>query len=344
MIYNYTYIKHNICKAQSFVNYIVLEILCKASKPNMPAVFDENAVIDKYKGVVRDINTAYIKNPINSAYQICRDPDNHNLVKLLKKALHSNIDIKSLCENKFSPVLYSEIKAINKTLANDLYVFNKNLYTEVFKLKPFTDLFGNLKDHYKDFSIANGFKNKRCPFCGSTRMENEYNSKKEAYDHFFPKEQYPFTSIHFLNLAPMCYKCNSLYKGRKNPIDIHKTGSFKRVFFVYNNDYERIDFRVDVNTVRIDNLTPLDISITNTLNNFDDEVSSWEELFNIPDRHRGIYVGDGFTWFEETRIATDNFGLTYNDYKVRLGDNYFTNENFMKLAFLEACERQGLTD
>ncbi|MBB1195043.1 hypothetical protein DNC80_15365 [Flavobacterium sp. SOK18b] len=306
----------------------------------MPEEFDENLVIDKYKSLIA-VNEAYIKVPLNNAYQICQKKLNSNDLKLLKKALHNNLDIVGICNGNTKPVLYIDIKKIDKDLANYLYKFSKYLYTDVLKLKAFTDLFGKLKDHYLEFSTANGLKSKRCPFCGSSRMLNEYNTKKEAYDHFLPKEQYPFISIHFMNLVPMCHTCNSSYKARKNPIDILRSGVQKKVFYPFFN-YGKINFELNISNLNLAIINPAEITIFNTLDGNSDEVQSWEEIFGIQERHKSIYVGDSFNWFEEVRIATNEFGDSYNTYKSNLNNNYYSNENFMKLSLLEACEKIGL--
>ncbi|MHA3789976.1 hypothetical protein ACX0HA_17350 [Flavobacterium hauense] len=321
------------------MNYIVLEVLCRAKKPGMPNVFDSDSVIDKYKNLV-SVNSKYITTPLNSAYQICKDLE-VNDIKLLRKALHNNINIKGICEGNVKPILFSDIKIINKDLANYLYQFSKYLYTDVMKLKAFTDLFGELKDHYVEFSRLNEFKSKRCPYCGFARMLNEYNTKKEAYDHFFPKEQYPFISLHFMNLAPMCHTCNSAYKSRKNPIDIKRSGMQKKVFYPFYN-YGKINLDVNLLNINIENIVPSEIEINNNLPGHSDEIESWEEIFSIKERYRSIYAGDCFTWFEEARIAFSDFGESYSNYKSHLDNNYYSNENFMKLAALQSFERIGL--
>lgn len=340
MIYSYSNIAHSITKAQSFTNYIVLEILCRANKPGMPAKFDQSAIIAKYIALVRDVNPKYIVDPLDGAYQICKTLRKDEL-KIIRRALHHNTNIKGICEGTIMPVLYSQIKVINYKLANFLYIFCKNLYTEVMKLKPFSDLYGTLKNHYSCFSISNGLKNKRCPFCGVSRMLNEFNSKKEAYDHYFPKEQYPFSSTHFLNLAPMCHTCNSSYKSRKNPINTKNFGKNKKIFYPFKI-YGKITFIVNFNRLDLDNLTLNDITVNNTLQGFNEEIESWEDIFGIKERYKGIYAGDSFTWFEEARIATKNFGESYLDHKSNLNDNYFNNENFLKVAFFDESERLGL--
>lgn len=338
MIYSYNYLNPKIVKGQSFVNYIVLEILCRSQKIGMPVIFDEEIVIDKYKSLISQVNPTYIKNPLNSAYQICKKLKPSEL-RLLKKAIHTNLNIQEICEGTVEPILFSDIKKIDKELANHLYIFCKKLYTEVMKLKPFTDIFGLLKDHYEEFSKINILKSRRCPFCGFARMLSEYNSKKEAYDHFLPKEQYPFISIYFKNLIPMCHTCNSSYKSRKNPIDIQKVGIQKKVFYSYFN-YGKINFEIEFKNLDLINVKPNEIVIKNSLVNYEEEVNSWEDIFGIQERYKSIYAGDSFNWLEEARIATSNFGESYANHKLNLNVSYYSNENFMKLAMLEACERE----
>lgn len=340
MIYNYINVHNKIEKGQSFVNYIILEVLCRANKKGMPNTFNNSIVIDKYKEFFTEINPKYIKNPISNSYLICKKLNSKN-ISILKKAIHSNIQIQEICEGSIKPVLFDDIKKIDKDLANQLYIFCKSLYVKVMKLKPFTDKFGKLSDHYKEFATINLLKTKRCPYCGNARMLNEYNTKKEAYDHFLPKEQYPFISIHFKNLAPMCHTCNSSYKSRKNPIDIKKTGKGKKVFYSYSN-YGKINFSVSLNNPDLLNIRPNDIALKNSLIGYQEEVESWEEIFGIGERYKSIYAGECFNWLEEARIATKNFGETFTDHKSNLYNNYFSNENFMKLSLLEACERQKI--
>jgi hypothetical protein len=339
MIYSYEYLNSKISKGQSFVNYVILEVLCRAHVPGMPLLFDEHAVIPKYQGLV-NVNEKYIKAPLNRAYQICKGL-NGKQRKIIKRGLYNNLNVEGICNGTVKPLLFKELKTIDNDLANQLYIFNTYLYKEVIKLAPFTNFYGSLMEHYNAFAISNGFKTKRCPFCGSTRMLNQFNTKREAYDHFLPKEQYPFISIHFMNLAPMCYICNSSYKSRKNPIDINGTGVTKKVFFPFFN-YGKINFEVNLANLNLEIITPDEISINNSLVNHDEEIESWEEIFGIDERYKGVYAGDGFSWVEEVRIATNNFGETYSDYKSNLDLNYFANESFMKLALLEACERINL--
>jgi hypothetical protein len=76
--------------------------------------------------------------------------------------------------------------------------FFKHLFTNVIKLKAITTRIGDIELHYKDFVKVND--EDRCPFCGINDLKGQYVERREAYDHYLPKDIYPFNSINFLNL------------------------------------------------------------------------------------------------------------------------------------------------
>ena len=57
----------------------------------------------------------------------------------------------------------------------------------------------------------------KCPYCGIADIKGQHHRLKDAYDHYLPKSIYPFNSVNFKNLAPMCHECNSSYKLAKEP-------------------------------------------------------------------------------------------------------------------------------
>jgi hypothetical protein len=135
MIKPFIYKHHSIHKAQSFVNYVFLEVILKAQKIAEP-VFSSDLVIEKYKNLIDGINDDYIKNPLVQIYAICKTLNNKSL-KVLRKAIINNNRIRELCKGEIEPVLYSEIEAINSDLAKNLKSFCDNLYDESIKKAPF---------------------------------------------------------------------------------------------------------------------------------------------------------------------------------------------------------------
>lgn len=72
-----------------------------------------------------------------------------------------------------------------------------------------------------------------CPACDSPRparvkrLTGKGRNQKEQtkiygnLDHFFPKRKYPFLSVHYANLVPICLECNQSFKKDKDPVDIN---------------------------------------------------------------------------------------------------------------------------
>lgn len=58
-----------------------------------------------------------------------------------------------------------------------------------------------------------------CPVCDRSNDDsNRKGTPPHTVDHFFPKAEYPFLSVHPANFLPACGRCNSTYKGTKKPI------------------------------------------------------------------------------------------------------------------------------
>lgn len=59
-----------------------------------------------------------------------------------------------------------------------------------------------------------------CVYCGRIYTTTVYDENgdeliKPAFDHYFPKEEYPLLALSFYNLIPSCNYCNSNIKGTK---------------------------------------------------------------------------------------------------------------------------------
>ena len=69
MLYPYKYPKAKIQQLQSFVNYIMLEVVLRAKKIPDPT-FSVGLVILKYEGIIRDVNAKYILDPLIGGIKI----------------------------------------------------------------------------------------------------------------------------------------------------------------------------------------------------------------------------------------------------------------------------------
>ena len=119
---------------------------------------------------------------------------------------------------------------INAELASELKAFCASLFTNVIGLKAVTSRFGEIREHYEAFVTVN--HRERCPYCGYGTIMGRDRTRRDAYDHFLPKGTYPFNTVNFHNLAPMCHECNSSYKLEKDQIR-KRGGDRRKAFYSY---------------------------------------------------------------------------------------------------------------
>ena len=131
MLYPYKYPKAKIQQLQSFVNYIMLEVVLRAKKIPDPT-FSVGLVIPKYEGIIRDVNAKYILDPISNMYLDSKKLDRFHL-KLLRKAVLENNRIEELCDGRFSPVRYKYLSTFftqnfEKDMLENINTFCAKLY------------------------------------------------------------------------------------------------------------------------------------------------------------------------------------------------------------------------
>lgn len=229
MLYPYKYPRVKLQKLQSFVNYIMLEVVLRAHRiPD--AVFTESLVIPKYKPLISDINPNYILVPIKQMYSISKGLDSLHL-KLLRKAVYENNKIEELCMGRFTPIRYKDLNNIFCTVQETemltaIKAFCKNLYEKCLTLAPVYTRYGKIKE-YHDILVQD---DDTCHACGTVSMLTKFTSVKNAFDHYLAKQTYPFVSINFKNLVPSCFVCNSIYKRSKDVLVFN--GKRKKLFIL----------------------------------------------------------------------------------------------------------------
>lgn len=110
MLYPYRYPKAKIQQLQSFVNYIMLEVVLRAKKIPDPT-FSVELVIPKYAELISNVNTEYIFDPISNMYIDSKKLDRFHL-KILRKAVLENNRIEELCDGNFMPVRYKYLDTV----------------------------------------------------------------------------------------------------------------------------------------------------------------------------------------------------------------------------------------
>ncbi|MBI5635176.1 MAG: hypothetical protein HZA15_17040 [Nitrospirae bacterium] len=359
MLFPYAFIPdHPIYKLQQWIDELFLNVWCTAN-PTVEYSIDllpsdlKELTLEIYND--DRIKTDYFYGPIERVYKLFQGFD-QTTKDILSKAYRDNNAIEDLCKgsNGCNPYFYSMLSALNQPLKVEIENYCKSLFKSVIHLKSVQKRIGMIDDHYKEFVTIND--KRKCPFCGLNSIIGPNRTVRDAYDHYLPKDIYPFNSINFKNLSPMCHECNSSHKMGKDPITHPHTQARRKAFYPYDTcgSYD-ISIEINFHHTDISNLTEHDISLILNSPTHQEEVDTWKDIFGIEERYKEKCASktDGWYWYCQ---ATDE----YENAKVRLGGQFtqeawvqmqisaansneyseYSAENFLKAKYLEACMAQ----
>jgi hypothetical protein len=251
-----------------------------------------------------------------------------------------------------TPATYADIEAIDEDLAKALKAFCGGLWSDTLKLDAMEACVGTINDHYHAFMQQNG--EGKCPYCGLSDIKGQHHSKREAYDHYLPKGTYPFNSVNFRNLAPMCHECNSGYKLERaparhlDPVSRKGTGQRRKAFYSYASSAPGVSVSLTLKTTDIDALQPADIDLHVAAPGRDEEVGAWVDVFGIEERYKAMFCARnvGKYWLVQALDECANEGKTASDIVGKIERNAencpWAECNFLKKPFLQACRDIGL--
>jgi len=337
MLFKYKKIIHPLDKFHDYIRHLVLDVWCRADQP-----FTTDLLLPEFATLVNSMPVDYLLNPITGIYNDLKKKPKR-FKRLLHDGFRKNNNVEALCEGATTPLHYSTIKALDKAFAAKLYKFFVNAYELLDDTRVNASIEG-INKHYKKF-FSKGANTSVCPFCGISAMLNSENTKREAYDHFFPKETYPFNSVNFENLVPMCHTCNSKYKTRKDPINIREGGPRKNTFYPFSTTAATdISISFTFNSNDLVNLTAANVTVTITANNSANKVDRWKEIFGIEERYKAICCEEAAYkgWLEEYQTMQAVSAISFDDYIQTKNINPHLNKRFLEAAYLNACRNSGV--
>lgn len=364
MLFTYRYLKnHRIEQLQNWLDYLFIEVWCKAEEGFDISKLDGcpmlKAVVEEFYNS-RSIGGKLFNQMLEDVYKTLIDWTEAEKTALAESYC-SNNDIEALCEGKAGvhPLTYKEMAQKDEALAQKLKQFYKALYTDIIYLTPITSRIGKIDEHYRDFVKEND--EDRCPYCGIHSIKGQYVSKREAYDHFLPKDIYPFNSVNFKNLSPMCHECNSTYKLAKDPLYLgHRDPLFdqedrrRKAIFPFCNSAPVIEIKIEINSHDIQQLNPEEMDLTFESVGYEEQLNVWKDIFGVEERYKATCCGknDGEYWYFQILEELDGFDNAIdrhsklqermNNLRRRAAKYPWADLNFIKLPFLEGCERAGL--
>lgn len=121
----------------------------------------------------------------------------------------------------------------------------------------------------------------------------------------------------------------------------------RKSFYPYSTNTSKIEVLIDFDASDIDRLTPAGIRLSFGPADVHEEIETWKAVYGIDERYKAKCCGaDAKDWLEQVRIMYDTHGLTPSDtlstVQQQTAHKPFANSNFLKLAFLEGCQRVGL--
>jgi hypothetical protein len=284
MIHTYTFYDSEVNKLNEFVLKFFDQIEYE-TRDFSSALFEPEFyrnLVSRHKGI--------LLKPFKEIYDIIKGWEQVKKTKLCEAIRKSN-EIENICKGNIAPTKTVDIEPEVKELLVTLFI---KLYTKVLFGKHFKQHYGDRKTHYHAFRkhANNGYNN--CPACGIRPMHNWPEDITDQYDHYLPKDIYPYSTVNFKNLVPICSECNSLQV--KNNTDIlEHTG---KVFYPFDTTHQPIDFDItisknDTDVEKIEWLTSYSCAIGK-----EDELKAWKLIYKIEDRHKNYLRGHLHSWFK----------------------------------------------
>ncbi|WP_386069008.1 HNH endonuclease [Tahibacter sp. UC22_41] len=359
MLFPYIYVPHQMEKMQDFIDFIFYEVWCKAPIGLVfhPDLFNGNPELKDvmvefgFSVQAAERGKAFYKD-VKSIYDLFASLSPRE-IEQFKQWYQGNNDLEKVCANDPAAHLarYADIAVNHNKLATQLGAFFKGLYSQsLLDLAALSAKIGDIDEHYHAFVQTN--KIGKCPFCGINDLLGEYHNKREAYDHYLPKALYPFNSINFRNLVPACHHCNSSYKTSKDPAytlkDPAGAANRRAVFYPYKAAPHSIELQVDLQHSDIARLTPAHITLQFGPAAIAQEIDTWRDVYGIEERYKSKLCteGDGKAWLTQVLDEWKELGRDPQDFLKTLAFNTekrpFTDCNFLKEPFLDACRRKGI--
>lgn len=299
---------------------------------------DFQGIIDAYKEQIDDrleaIFNAYIGLATQQEKQIVKD------------AYSINNNIVSLSNATNTPIKYSQlpdgISTQIKSLYDELWGDNKILgYATV------VNSCGTVKQHFNRFREVNELL--VCPFCGLDSLLCEHDDGRDDYDHYLLKSQYPFISINFNNLFPMCHRCNSKNKNQKDLVYENVAAPQRRFYYPYSNE-DNHEIKLNIVSPNIDLKDPtkwkLEVNTTNRA--YEDCKETWKDVFDIETRYKATISKHSKFWkqriIDKYHSKNKKRGISFDDFKEDILDDFKDYFNWNNGILMKSFDEFILND
>jgi len=342
MIHTLKSIDHDLDKLHGYIKHMVQHVWCVGgvwSDANLVRAF--KTLVDAWDGEPKR------KNKVMPRLKIIHDLF-AQLTVAQRQDLHDRFDVNNnvsalCCGSLADPLRYAEVESMALVLSKALHGFFDELYSDLMVSAPVRRTYGCRRDHYKAFMAAQSVKS--CPACGIRDLLTEDNTPVGAYDHFLPKGIYPFSSINFKQLVPICDICNGKYKTTKDPL--YRDFASRKAFHPFVAPTIAIGIQVGLPGPLIDEAKAEEIELKFTSGKQQDEVDTWAWLYGIEEQYRSFANENGKHWAKQiinfsNRLGQKSARECYEDHIATYKDQPLRDQHFLRVPFLEECERVGV--
>lgn len=313
---------HTIYMYQSYVQHLICEVWCNAIEGQSC----QDLLTEEFEKIylARD----WVKVASDEIYEVCKVLTEDDRAAI-REAFFLNNDIESLCEGLSKAIELNSLHAVVEQKMKPLLV---RFYNDLINSKEKLDYYNKLVKNNDNYNF--------CPCCGLLRIESDESPFREDNDHYLPKAEYPFASVNFTNLPPVCTKCNKKWKTVKNPFQ-----NGRKSFYPFKPLDNEFEISIDINdSVSTDYLELNELEVTISFNNDADKVDTWNWLFGINTRYNEEVREFSKT---ELRILANRFrrneerkqGMTYEEILNDTIEDYdidkYDDRKFLKAPFLK---------
>lgn len=330
MLRTYKPIQHEIFTLHGHLEHLVCQVWCNAN--------DNDSCTDLLEEDFEEIYNEYdwLKADVDAVYDKCKELSAEERSQI-REAFNVNNRIEELCNGTLRPKYLNDLPSVVENNMKPLLVkFYNDLLDRV-------TVAGDKLEYYNALQLENDFA--FCPCCGLVPIESAESHYREDNDHYFPKAEFPFASVNFKNLVPLCSKCNKKCKGSKNPIE-----SDKVAFYPFSGKHDNVEVDISItDSESLDYRKLEDNDIQIHIEGDSNKIVTWDWLFEIKARYneevRKFY-------YTELRIlanrihknSTRRSGLTYLEIIEDKIEEYefekYSDRKFLKIPFLKALLNQ----
>lgn len=326
MLRTYRPINHIIFTLHTYLEHLVCQVWCNAS--------DTSSCSDLLDANFETIYNAYawLRTDVDAIYEKCKNLTNPQRADI-REAFAINNRISELCAGTLTPI---ELNALPDVVKDDMKPLLVKFYDYLIDR---AEVPGNKLDYYNKLRLANPDL-KFCPCCGLSPIETAETHYREDNDHYLPKASYPFATVNFKNLVPLCSKCNKKCKSTINPFEAGKIS-----FYPFDTTHIPIEISLSIkDNVDLDYRKLRENDIEIDFNNDANKTSTWDWLFKIKERYN-----EETRDFSKTELRTianrllrnnkRKTGLTYEEILDDAIEDYeleiFQDRKFLKRPFLQ---------